>query len=105
MDNPKIPIYNYADQLPKPWYKKLGFYLGCIALIILLVFLGPISHRIDINNKSTGNIGSAATLPTEEDLNPIPKPDPTRTNILILGIRGEDDLKDGGLLTDTMLLA
>ncbi len=106
MNNSKIPVYNYTDQLQKPWHKRLGFYLGCGALIILLLFLGPISHKIDINNKEPhGNIGSAATLPTEEDLNPMPKPDPSRTNVLILGIRGEDDLKDGGLLTDTMLLA
>ncbi len=42
--------------------------------------------------------------PIEHDLNPIPPEEANRFNILILGMRGEDDLADGGLLTDTMML-
>lgn len=40
----------------------------------------------------------------ESDPNPVPKEETDRFDILILGIRGEDDLADGGLLTDTMML-
>lgn len=39
-----------------------------------------------------------------EDPNPIPTADPARLNVLVLGIRGEDDIANGGLLTDTMLV-
>ena len=38
------------------------------------------------------------------DPNPIPTEEPDRFDILILGIRGENDVKDGGLLTDTVML-
>ncbi|MEK7583338.1 MAG: LCP family protein [Patescibacteria group bacterium] len=40
----------------------------------------------------------------EDDQNPVPPEEANRFDILILGIRGEDDLADGGLLTDTMML-
>ena len=40
----------------------------------------------------------------ENDPNPIPTEEPDRFDVLILGIRGENDVKDGGLLTDTIML-
>lgn len=38
------------------------------------------------------------------DPNPIPTADPNHLNVLVLGIRGEDDIANGGLLTDTIMV-
>ncbi len=39
-----------------------------------------------------------------DEANPIPTSDPNHLNVLVLGIRGEEDIANGGLLTDTIML-
>lgn len=102
-------------QSKKRWFKKPLF---CIFLVLLIVVgyyvyqLGMVYNTISVENSSWWksvagifNIGDESK-PTI-DPNPIPRQEPDRLDILILGIRGEDEIaieEEGGLLTDTIMV-
>ncbi|MEK7124026.1 MAG: hypothetical protein AAB851_04000, partial [Patescibacteria group bacterium] len=85
-----------------------------IFLLLIAVSAGFLTYRtgfefIQTQASETGNF--YGKLPANLDVADDdwetfqPAENENRLNILILGIRGEDDLKHGGLLTDTILIA
>ena len=89
--------------------RKIIIIIICAVLALVIYKVASAYHEITIENDSiwdriTGIFRRDPT-PFPEDPNPIPSPITDRLSVLILGIRGEDDIEDGGLLTDTMLLA
>lgn len=114
--------YNQAQQydlsefprLKKPWFKRPLFYIFIFVAVFLGYFslkLGMTYNSITVENQPwweniTGivfNIGGGDRA--EKDPNPMPEPEEKRFDVLILGIRGEKDVEEGGLLTDTILIA
>ena len=84
-------------------------------LFILIAFCLLVSGIALALNYKTKDISLIKTQPPkerqdhqqsqpEEEFNPLPTAQAGRFNVLLLGIRGADDIKDGGLLTDTMLM-
>jgi LCP family protein required for cell wall assembly len=113
------PQYNPSEfqRLKKPWFKKPLVYVFILVAIFVGYFsfrLGLVYNSITIDNKSLWKDAASLLFNTEnkqivkEDPNPIPEPEKSRFDVLILGIRGESK-KDvegaGGLLTDTILVA
>jgi LCP family protein required for cell wall assembly len=113
------PQYNPSEfqRLKKPWFKKPLVYVFILVTIFVGYFsfrLGLVYNSITIDNKSLWKDAASLLFNTEnkqivkEDPNPIPEPEKSRFDVLILGIRGESK-KDvegaGGLLTDTILVA
>lgn len=105
---------NNAPSSPRPWFKRPLFYTFIILIVILGYFglrLGLAYTTISISNgglwrglTNVLDIKNNENATRAPDPNPIPKPEPNRLDVLILGIRGEDDLANGGLLTDTMMV-
>lgn len=107
-------------RLKKPWFKKPMVYVFIFVAILVGYFsfrLGLVYNSITIDNKSLWkeaadflfNVeGDKSGQIIKEDPNPMPEPEKSRFDVLILGIRGESE-KDvegaGGLLTDTILVA
>ncbi len=98
---------------------KLIFWCVIIAILIVVGYVGVhfiSAYRTIVINSNEGGSPTLQSVyclftkcadqrkPIEHDPNPIPPEEANRFDILILGIRGEDDLADGGLLTDTMML-
>ncbi len=106
-------------QLPEQSYQKIKPPKSWLKFLIPLMVVGVSVGGYYLITKprfitiGTATIGTAANAidptptpePSEEQDNPMPQPNKDQLNVLILGIRGEDDLQDGGLLTDTMLIA
>lgn len=92
-------------------YKRI---VGTFALIATVIFgvwaLGKISNAtVAVVNHFTGATIHAETTPEVTPISKdpeysMPDNDPNRLDILLLGIRGKDDIENGGLLTDTILL-
>ena len=80
-----------------------------LSIAVGIVFLGVVAVRYDIhrsigiyNDTSlSGNI-IKKTTPTPTVSIPMPKAEPDRFDLLILGMRGEGQAAEGGLLTDTI---
>lgn len=93
--------------LKKSW-KRSFFIFGGI-LILILVGLGFSGQLGDIFSRRLSFNGDAAigkTLgaePSDSDYE-MPKQEKNRVDFLIMGIRGKDDVENGGLLTDTMMV-
>ncbi|MEK7506962.1 MAG: LCP family protein [Patescibacteria group bacterium] len=97
----------------KPWFKRQRFYLLAVVAVVIGWFairLSVIYNTIVIDNGSW--LGNFASILKQEkptpDPNPMPTPEPDRFDVLILGIRGTDQTaieEEGGLLTDTLLIA
>ena len=88
---------------PRPWLKWRRFILAgwILTLVLILVVLGGALVWKTSFTYSQMKIGDAkGLLPLSEST---PQPDSDRLNILILGLRGEED-PDGGLLTDSIML-
>src|SRR3989338_7699179 len=92
--------------------KKFFIIIGIITVFIIALVVYRVSsayHEIVIENGSVWNritsIFRRDPTPFPDDANPVPSPIADRLTVLVLGIRGEDDVADGGLLSDTMLLA
>ncbi len=86
---------------PKPKWRRLIFASWIFALVIILVGLGGAlvwKTSFIYSQMKTGDEGGI--LPLSEST---PQPDPSRLNILVLGLRGEED-PNGGLLTDSLIL-
>lgn len=91
----------------KRWFKRPLFYVLLIILIGIGYFsyiLGLAYNTIVVNNGGSVFNGIFGQTQQEKDakLYPMPTDEPDRLNVLILGIRGENDTQNGGLLTDTM---
>ncbi|OGN00095.1 MAG: hypothetical protein A2817_02185 [Candidatus Yanofskybacteria bacterium RIFCSPHIGHO2_01_FULL_39_8b] len=110
-------------QQPKPDKKR---YLGVLFFVLLAVSIiyggskyGLGGHKIDVANEDggetiwnkvanifTSNLQKKVKIENDPDY-AMPKPEDSRWDLLVLGVRGEDDknAKDGGaLLTDTMIV-
>src|SRR5690348_5434768 len=113
--DPENPNIDYQMPLPpKPFHKRPWFWVCAVVVASIVYFgfqLGLAYHSIVIDNTSfldrlagAFNLGSKHTEAQKDNQNPLPSPEPDRLDILLMGIRGENDLQDGGLLTDTMLV-
>src|SRR3989344_8789618 len=117
MDELQINYNPEYIKIPNPWWKTKVFW----ALAILAFFVGYFSFRLGLayntivvgeDERVTWWSKIVAVLPFGGKETPIPTPDPyplpeeedNRLDVLILGIRGEDDLANGGLLTDSILI-
>ncbi|MEK7124858.1 MAG: LCP family protein [Patescibacteria group bacterium] len=102
----------------RPWLRVAGLMLVLILAISAANYFAQLSARKAIvvdsqpsTAKNTrGSLWSsiARALPIAKDITDdpqyvLPKAEPNRTDILILGVRGKED-PDGGLLSDTMML-
>lgn len=86
----------------KQFIKKLSFvFLALFLLFGLFIFSRAQNFFSVINN--TDKSKAAILFPMAEDIELFK--DKNRTNILLLGIRGEDDMEHGGLLADTIMVA
>lgn len=89
----------------KQFFKKLPFVFLAIFVILGFIFFTKASNFFSVIN---GNIEKDKFLiifpkdEAEENLKLFK--DENRRNFLLLGIRGEDDLEHGGLLTDTIMV-
>jgi len=108
------PKYSQFSKIQKPWFKKPLFYIFVLIAIVLGYFSfysGSMRNDISADNSlllrglakifSIKNLTDSNRLP---DLNPMPQPEDDRLDVLILGIRGENDIENGGLLTDSMMI-
>ena len=105
-------IQSDFNEKPRFNKKRLGVIVLILFLIVIGYFLGNKSNTIEVQDESgpfwqrVANIFNFASEPIDPDyIMPIEEPD--RFDILVLGLRGEDDpdAKDGGaLLTDTMMV-
>ncbi|PJE50950.1 MAG: hypothetical protein COV29_01580 [Candidatus Yanofskybacteria bacterium CG10_big_fil_rev_8_21_14_0_10_36_16] len=113
----KISINYNPDyiKMPPPWWKRreVLIFVGAIILVGFITFkLGLAYNTIVVDNsdkepwwKRAANVlpfvNGKVPEPTP-DLNPLPEKESERLDILMLGIRGEGDLANGGLLTDSI---
>ncbi len=109
--------YNLTPPPPKKrrWVQYIFGFVGVVCVYVLIVAT-LMERTIRISNiteqkqetvwqRIAGIFGSTKiNKETPPDPNPIPADDPNRINILILGIRGEDQPEEGGLLTDTIMI-
>ena len=102
--------------MKKPWFKRPLVFVFIIVAAFVGYFsfkLGLVYTTISVENqpwwKGLTNVLDVVGGGKEvEDPNPLPSPEENRFDVLILGIRGEDQtsVEDaGGLLTDTILVA
>ncbi len=105
-------IQSDFNEKPKFNKKRLGVILLILSLVVIGYFLGGKSNTIEVQNEPApfwqrvASIFNFAPEPIDPDyIMPVEEPD--RFDVLVLGLRGEDDpdAKDGGaLLTDTIML-
>ena len=117
MDNLISPDNFQPPRQKKRWSKKPLFYI----IILLIAVAGyyvyqfglaynTISVENDANQSLWGRIAGIfdnKQEPEAPDPNPMPQPEPNRLDVLLLGIRGENEEaieEEGGLLTDTIML-
>ncbi len=108
-------------QTPRPkkrWFKKPLFYIFTLLVLIVGYYayqFGLAYNTITVENghsRSLWNRIAGVFNSNEEkevpDLNPMPQLEPNRLDVLLLGIRGENEAaieEEGGLLTDTIIVA
>mgnify|MGYP001579260230 CR=1 FL=1 len=93
------------EQLEAKPSKKRRLFFGFWVLILLVLIIGSIACLLFYK---TGFTFSQITVNLKNNAGLLPlsssEKDPDRLNILLLGLRGEND-PNGGLLTDTMMVA
>lgn len=103
----------YVEQLQEKArqnYKKHSLrrvtfvFLGIMFFLGLVLFTKAGNFFSIINGDSSSNIKKQAEIIFKTDENIELYKENNRTNILLLGLRGEDDVEHGGLLTDTMMV-
>jgi len=114
LDHPKFTVTE-LNPAPKPKRHWWCFGLGVIAVILLAWLIGRSGRIITAENTPWSSrlaqiVGINPPIPTEDpkDPNPMPKKEADRLDFLLLGIRGDDQKSietEGGLLTDTILIA
>lgn len=92
------------------YYVKRVIFLSVVALLFYFAInLGLAYHKITIQNEpnKTANISNSTQslkdIIKEEELY-TPKKESDRLDILVLGIRGDNDQQNGGLLTDSIVI-
>lgn len=107
--------FDYAQPTPpKPRRRYLRYAFWVIAAVVVgygvVLLAGQIRNAtVSVVNRITGNPTTANVsskiIPIDKDPQyQMPDNDKNRLDILVLGIRGKDDIENGGLLTDTILL-
>lgn len=85
----------------KQFFKKLAFIFLAVFLVLGFFVFTKASSFFSVINGGSKNSKLALIFPDNSlDL----YKDPNRVNILLLGIRGADDMPNGGLLTDTIMI-
>lgn len=92
----------YQESKPKPRWRRMvfGFWILCLVAVLfgagtLLVYKTGFTYN-QMKTDDLDDILNGEAIAT-------PAPQSGRTNILVLGLRGEDD-PNGGLLTDTIMI-
>lgn len=84
--------------------KRKSFWI--IALILFMTgFFALFFFKAGFTVSQVVGWNGNATLPTSDDLPHLPERDPSKINILLLGMRGMEDPGEGKLLSDTIILA
>jgi len=102
-ENIKIEDF-YKKPEPKPRWRRFAFGGWILFLVAVLVGLGGLliyKTGFTFSQMQTGGEDISALLVNQNMATPTPESD--RANILLLGLRGEED-PNGGLLTDTMMI-
>lgn len=86
----------------KQFFKKLAFIFLAVVFMMGFFVFTKASNFFSVINSGSKNSKTALIFPTENNLSLYR--DENRTNILLLGIRGADDMPNGGLLTDTIMI-
>jgi polyisoprenyl-teichoic acid--peptidoglycan teichoic acid transferase len=104
------------------WYKKWQTYVFAVLflfIVIPVIFVITATNNFTVSNGDIetsvdepwwGNIASlfklnSYAIEAYEDPYPLPEEEPNRYDVLIMGMRGEDEeIQDGKWLTDTMIL-
>ena len=100
-NTPRKPLNYYI--------KRMVFLSVVILLFYFAINLGLAYHKITIQNEpnKTANISNSTEslkdIIKEEELS-TPKMESDRLDILLLGIRGDNDQQNGGLLTDSIII-
>lgn len=112
LNNQQKFIQSDFNEKPKFNKKRLGVIVLILFLSVTGYFFGNKSNTIEVQNESNSfwqkvaNIFNFASEPIDPDyIMPVEEPD--RFDMLVLGLRGENDpdAKDGGaLLTDTIMV-
>jgi LCP family protein required for cell wall assembly len=93
-----------SQEKKRPRWRRFAFGGWILFLAVLLLGLGGslvYKTSFTFSQMQTGDEDLGALILDESMATPTPESD--RTNILLLGIRGEED-PNGGLLTDTMII-
>lgn len=115
------PLLNTGYQIlnirpRKPWYKRPLFYVLCAVITVVSYYayqFGSAYSTISVENKSwLSNVVGVFSFGDDDsepapDSNPMPQPELNRLDVLLLGIRGENEdaiEEEGGLLTDTLIV-
>lgn len=105
-----LPIDPQLYYKSKPNYKKKIIFIVILLILGYFVFgFGFAYKKITIEKESLwSRIGGIFTfndadVAAEDSRFPLPQKEPDRLDMIILGIRGEDD-PNGGLLTDSILI-
>ena len=97
-------VENLNNRLDQKAPRKRRFWILSMIIFVLVAIIGTLFYKTSFTfSKMNVSNSGANVLPLAEDMPKIEK-DPNRLNILLLGLRGPDD-PNGGLLTDTMMLA
>ena len=112
----ELPEQYIFPRLKRPWYKRPVFYVFFAIALVIGYYAYQFSlayNTISVENGSWWKgVANIWNFNKEEkmapDPNPMPEPERDRLDILILGIRGENEAaikEEGGLLTDTIIVA
>lgn len=86
----------------KQFVKKLSFVFLAIFLLFGIFMFSRAQNFFSVINGGIKNNKTALIFPADENFKL--HSDANRVNILLLGIRGADDMPNGGLLTDTIMI-
>lgn len=85
--------------------RRMAFIFSAVFIFLILVVFAKANNFFSIINKnSSSDIKKQADVLFSDEENIQLYKDDNRENILLLGIRGEDDMEHGGLLTDTIIV-
>lgn len=107
LEHENIPQFETTPLKPKKrWYKRWG---GWVIIVVLLVagysaYNFGLAYRLIVVDNGDEWVDTVLNSKghKDDDTNPLPKDNPDRLDILILGMRGESDSVNGGLLTDSI---
>ncbi len=98
------PQFN-GNIVKKPWFRRPIFYVLSILAMVVIYF--GFNLALVYNSIAIFGGNNAYNQVIENDPNPVPKEEPDRLDVLVLGIRGDTSQEieqEGGLLSDTILV-